>query len=94
MNFLSLFGTSANKTAKVPNFEQGENHDSVDLQVKSLLYVFKRLRLNKLSSFLGKDGTTYSFKYVDGDKQLNSDSGVHNYFQKLDAMYNVKNSSR
>ncbi|CUM48338.1 unnamed protein product [Debaryomyces tyrocola] len=90
MNFLNLFSTSANKTAKIPNFEQGEGHDSVDLQVKSLLYVFKRLRLNKLSSFLGKDGTVYSFKYVDGDKQINSDSEVHNYFQKLDAMYNVE----
>lgn len=90
MNFLSLFSTSANKSAKIPNFEQGEGHDSVDLQVKSLLYVFKRLRLNKLSSFLGKDGTVYSFKYVDGDKQINSVSEVQNYFQKLDAMYNVE----
>ena len=90
MNFLNLFSTNANKTAKIPNFEQGDGHDSVDLQVKSLLYVFKRLRLSKLSSFLGKDGTVYSFKYFGGDKQLNNDSEVHSYFQKLDAMYNVE----
>lgn len=90
MNILSLFSTSATRTAKIPNFEQGDGHDSVDLQVKSLLYVFKRLRLDKLSSFLGKDGTVYSFKYYDGEKQLNNESEVHNYFQKLDAMYNVE----
>lgn len=90
MNLLSLFGTSASKTPKIPTFEQGEGHYSVDLQVKSLLYVFKRLRLNKLSSFLGIDGAVYNFKYVDGGKQVTNKSEVHNYFQKLDAMYNVE----
>lgn len=90
MNLFSLFGTSTSRAAKIPRFEQGESHDSVDLQVKSLLYVFKRLRLNKLSSFLGKDGTANSFKYVDGDKKIISDSEVDNYFQKLDAIYNLE----
>ncbi|CUM45738.1 uncharacterized protein AC631_01615 [Debaryomyces fabryi] len=90
MNFFSLFGTSANKTAKIPSFEQGVGHDSADLQVKSLLYVFKRLRLNKLSSFLGNDSTINSFKYVDGDKKIINNSEVDSYFQKLDAMYNVE----
>lgn len=70
-------------TASIPKFDQGENHDSIDLQVKSLLYLFKRLKIHKLSSFLDRD--TNTLKYVD-----NSSIEDELIFQKLDQMYNTK----
>lgn len=88
MNIFSLFGKPSNSTAKIPTFEPGS--DSVDLQIKSFLYIFKRLRINKLSPFLNKNGDTYSLKHVNGNKKNDDSIEIQNYFQKLDAMYNVE----
>lgn len=76
---LKLF-SQPTQTATIPQFDQGEKHDSIDLQVKSLLYLFKRLRINKLASFLHRD--TNKLKYVD-------DFTVGDDLQKLDQMYNM-----
>lgn len=90
MNIFGFFSSSSNNSVTVPTFEQGEGHDSIDLQVKSLLYIFKRLRLNKLSLSLERNGTSYSLKYTDGNREIGNSTEVLNYFQKLDTTYNVE----
>ncbi|KAK6464059.1 hypothetical protein DFJ63DRAFT_333653 [Scheffersomyces coipomensis] len=95
MSFFNIFSSSLNTAATIPQYKQGKNQDSIDLQLKSLLYVFKRLRINKLSSFLAKD---YSLKYIDegisflneideGDTESGEESEA--YYQKLDQLYNI-----
>lgn len=63
----------------VATFELG---DSTDLQIRSLLYLFKRLRINKLAPF--PNGTT--LKYADG-KYFDGVPDAH--VQKLDGLYNL-----
>lgn len=77
-----VFGIFSGTTANIPQFDQGEEHDSIDLQVKSLLYLFKRLRINRLTSFLTPDGQLkHTNRYEDGQSQ--------SYYQKLDLLYNT-----
>lgn len=84
MNILSFIGSTPGATTTVPMFEQGATHDSTDLQIRSLLYLFKRLRISKLSSFLDSE---YNFKYSDGNQPIVSEN--EHYHSKLDALYNL-----
>lgn len=86
MNFGNLFGSTPGKTVTIPTFKQGKEHDSVDLQIKSLLYIFKRLKINKLSPFIGNNS---ELKYTNGSStDLEDESSKYNL--KLDLMYNVR----
>lgn len=78
---LNIFRTTK-VTATIPKYDQGQNHDSIDLQIKSLLYVFKRLRINRLAGFLSRHDNV--FKYTNDYTEENQA-----YFQKLDQLYNV-----
>lgn len=71
--FIALDSTS------IPTFDP--SIDSINLQVKSLLYLFKRLRINKLLPLLKNGELTYTDSLV-GDR---SDPT----FAKLDKTYNV-----
>jgi len=84
MNIFGVFGKSGGSGVTIPTFKQGDGHDSVDLQIKSLQYLFKRLRINKLSPFLNGDG---SLKYT--DTVIHKDRESLNFFQKLDQMYDT-----
>lgn len=81
------------KSTKTPSYIQGDEEDSIDLQIKSLLYCFRRLRINRLSSFLGiKEGQEreYELKYVTGFGSSSSDMELASeYYQKLDNTYNI-----
>lgn len=82
MNLFGMIGgPSPPSTASIPLFEQGEKKDSTDLQIRSLVYLYKRLRICKLASFL-KDGR---LKYVDGEEDEDN-----LYFKKLDVLYNTE----
>ncbi|OBA23840.1 hypothetical protein METBIDRAFT_114121 [Metschnikowia bicuspidata var. bicuspidata NRRL YB-4993] len=83
LDFLAL-GTGA-ASENIPTFRRGSGRDAVDLQVRSLLYLFKRLRVNRLASFsLGE-----TLKYTDGklwDQLLISHEAE---IKKLDKAYNL-----
>lgn len=89
MNILSFIGTTPGAVAAVPMFEQGKNHDSTDLQIRSLLYLFRRLRINKLSAFLDSE---YKLKYLDGKQPVIAEN--EHYHLKLDALYNLPELKR
>ncbi|CAH2354293.1 hypothetical protein CLIB1423_15S02894 [[Candida] railenensis] len=81
-----MFGLlSSRPITKVPNYDE---NDSIDLQIKSLLYVFKRLQVNKFSSFYRQDPVSkeYSFKYI--ASYSGGDSSA--YYDKLDSTYNLE----
>lgn len=40
------------KSLNIPNYLQGENEDSIDLQTKSLIYIFNRFKISYLKPFL------------------------------------------
>lgn len=79
-DFLPLGSPAIN----IPQFKQGSQRDSTDLQIKSLLYLFKRLRVNRLASF-SHHGL---LKYVD-DKHWD-EAAAESHILKLDAVYNLK----
>ncbi|GEQ66627.1 hypothetical protein JCM33374_g290 [Metschnikowia sp. JCM 33374] len=82
-SFLPLGNSSSQEN--IPTFKQGELRDPTDLQVQSLLYLFKRLRINRLASF--SQGNT--LKYSDG-KSLDQTVLSHEVnISKLDHMYNL-----
>lgn len=83
MGLFDLFG--ATTTASVPTFTQGAGRDSTDLQIRSLLYLFKRLRINRLAPF--PNGNT--LKYIDDKHWDDGISGADASVAKLDAMYNL-----
>lgn len=66
-----------NTSTTVPQFVQGAGRDSTDLQLRSLLYLFKRTLVSRLGSF----GTPKWLPAGDED-------GL--YRQKLDAVYNTE----
>lgn len=82
MGLLDYFGTTA--ATKTPTFRFGLDRDSTDLQIRSLLYLFKRLRINKLASFT-EEGT---LKYTDG-KTRESSVPDDAHVAKLDHLYNL-----
>lgn len=80
---MGLFSFSGPKQgAKVPTFELAPQPDSTDLQIRSLLYLFKRLRINKLAPFLNSDG---SLRYTDVSAPVEDPS----VSAKLDGLYNL-----
>ncbi|KAG2734823.1 hypothetical protein G9P44_002829 [Scheffersomyces stipitis] len=86
MSILNLF--SSGSRATIPRFHQDENHDSIDLQIKSLLYLFKRCQIAKLAHFLNSDG---SFRYNEsGSGSVNFGQEESTYYQKLDQVYNIE----
>ncbi|KAI5969414.1 hypothetical protein CANMA_001481 [Candida margitis] len=66
----------------IPTFDP--SIDSINLQIKSLLYLFKRLRIKKLASLVGQDG---KLKYADTEVVVVFDNDPT--FTKLDKTYNV-----
>lgn len=76
-----------NAIHNIPNYLEGENEDPIDLQVKSLTYVFKRLKADRWGPFLQADesnGYGYSMKV---DNTLSSGNYGND---KLDVIYNIK----
>lgn len=80
--FFSSFGGGASR----PRYNHVD--DSIDLQIKSLLYVFKRLRINKLASFYC-DPKNSSLKYADNSR-YDDDQQLKIYYEKLDKTYNIE----
>lgn len=66
-----------NTSTTVPQFVQGRGRDSTDLQLRSLLYLFKRLKLSRLPSFVASDW------------KADSGAGDDLYLQKFDGVYNT-----
>lgn len=73
---------SPQQGVKVPTFELSPQPDSTDLRIRSLLYLFKRLRINKLSAFPNPDG---SLKYT----ETASSAETSAFSTKLDTLYNL-----
>lgn len=84
------------KSVNIPYYFQGENEDSIDLQIKSLVYVFHKLKISNLKPFLKINPLTdeYEFDYLDNNSHNISS---HNKStkgilmnDKLDRIYNVE----
>lgn len=86
------------KSLNIPYYFQGELEDSIDLQIKSLVYVFHRFKISSLKPFLRYNDftddydfdylTTSSMKSLNGKiQQSNGKSILMN--DKLDIIYNV-----
>ncbi|KAH3686490.1 hypothetical protein WICPIJ_002529 [Wickerhamomyces pijperi] len=69
--------TSTQEDISIPQYNSGDQEDNVDLQVKSLIYLFKRLQIDKLSHF----NPTHEFT-LDHETIQNAD--------KLDIVYNLE----
>lgn len=80
---MGLFSfTGPTQGAKIPTFELTPQPDSTDLRIRSLLYLFKRLRINKLAAFPSSDGSLkYTDSFTQEDPSLSS---------KLDSLYNLE----
>ncbi|KAI5958228.1 hypothetical protein KGF57_002583 [Candida theae] len=70
-------------STSIPTFDP--TFDSINLQVKSLLYLFKRLRINKLSPLV-KNG---QLTYLDSNSSGANVDDADPTFTKLDRTYNV-----
>jgi hypothetical protein len=93
------------KSVNIPYYIQGENEDSIELQIKSLVYVFHKFKISNLKPFLKINDLTddYDFDYLLNNSSLNSSSKkfkntVNNnnnnnkgilLNDKLDRIYNV-----
>lgn len=84
MGLFDFLGSSV-APVSVPTFVQGSGRDSTDLQIRSLLYLFKRLRINRLALFPNGN----SLKYADGKLWDDVLSGTDMNISKLDGMYNL-----
>ncbi|ANZ78079.1 BA75_04664T0 [Komagataella pastoris] len=71
----------------VPNYLEGENEDPIDLQVKSLTYVFKRLKTDQWGPFLQADESSGYGCSLKVDNTLSNGSYGND---KLDVIYNIK----
>lgn len=84
MGLFDFLGTST-PPVSIPTFIQGSGRDSTDLQIRSLLYLFQRLRINRLALFPAEG----SLKYADGKLWDDILSGSDMSVPKLDGMYNL-----
>lgn len=84
MGLFDFLGSSV-APVSVPNFAQGSGRDTTDLLIRSLLYLFKRLRINRLALFASGN----SLKYTDGKLWDDVLSGTDLNISKLDGMYNL-----
>ncbi|CDR45683.1 CYFA0S19e01772g1_1 [Cyberlindnera fabianii] len=81
MEFLkSLWPNSSTNVITIPQHIEGELEDDLDLKVKALTYLFKRMNIENLPSFVNDGSGIYSFD--------NSSSSTSLGNEKLDAMYN------
>lgn len=69
--------------ASGPTYKFGVNRDPTDLYTKALLYVFKRLQINRLASFPSEGMLRYS------NGQLWDPTPDDTHLAKLDIIYNV-----
>lgn len=92
------------KSVNIPYYFQGEMEDSIDLQIKSLVYVFHRFQISNLKPFLKINDLTdeYDFDYLVSNgniisntsratnrrNSINSRGVLLN--DKLDRIYNVE----
>ncbi|QEL59950.1 hypothetical protein SBP28_001971 [Candidozyma auris] len=80
---MGLFSFSGSQQGiKIPTFELSPQPDSIDLRIRSLLYLFKALRINKLAAFPHADG---SLKYIESDGDTEDPARSI----KLDKLYNL-----
>ncbi|CDK28742.1 unnamed protein product [Kuraishia capsulata CBS 1993] len=80
--FWPLSSSSSSPALTIPTYLGGNQEDSIDLQIKSLIYMFNRYRVDKLTQFLTcVEPGYYKFEYVDSIT-----NGEGN--DKLDIIYN------
>lgn len=87
------------KSVNIPYYIQGENEDSVVLQIKSLVYVFHRFKISNLKPFLKFNDITdeYDFDYLLSGSETQNKTSKNNSTNnkgilmnaKLDGIYNV-----
>lgn len=79
MEFLkSLWPNSSTNVITIPQHIEGELEDDLDLKVRALTYLFKRLDIENLPAFINDENGIYD---------LNGNS-EDNYNEKLDTIYN------
>ncbi|KAG7885505.1 hypothetical protein KL938_000537 [Ogataea parapolymorpha] len=81
---------SRNEVAvNVPRYQGGENEDSVDLQIKSLMYMFERLKIYNFAPFLKiLDSGEVSFDWLSKpDAPIHPDVIIND---KLDSVYDIQ----
>ncbi|KHC38279.1 Biofilm-induced protein [Candida albicans P76055] len=76
-------GVVDSTTTTIPTYDSTK--DSINLQVKSLLYLFKRLKIYQLAPFLNRDNN-YELKYI-GNTTIDNTNPIH---IKLDKIYNLE----
>lgn len=89
------------KNINKPNYIQGENEDSIPLQIKSLTYLFHRFKFYNLKPLLIKkivenddndeENIIYDFDYFNIDDSNNNKDPSYNILinEKLDSIYNI-----
>ncbi|RCK67180.1 hypothetical protein Cantr_02667 [Candida viswanathii] len=81
MGLFDLLSFSSPASPTIPTYNQ--NEDSINLQIKSLLYLFKRLKINKLAPFPSISGT---LKHIDST----DDAEGNPTYDKLDKIYDLE----
>ena len=66
-------GVVDSTTTTIPTYDSTK--DSINLQVKSLLYLFKRLKIYQLAPFLNRDNN-YELKYI-GNTTIDNTNPIH-----------------
>lgn len=88
------------RSVNIPYYIQGEMEDSIDLQIKSLVYVYHRFQISNLKPFLKFNDITdeYDFDYLINNNDNNNNKSKINkntkhilMNDKLDRIYNVDN---
>ena len=90
------------KNINKPNYIQGENEDSIPLQIKSLTYLFHRFKFYNLKPLLIKkivenddndeeENIIYDFDYFNIDDNNDNKDPSYNILinEKLDSIYNI-----
>jgi hypothetical protein len=78
MDFLrSLWPNTSSNVITIPQHIEGEMEDDLDLKVKALTYLFKRLDIESIAPFINDENGMYNFQ---------GDSTISN--EKLDTIYN------
>lgn len=85
------------KSVNTPYYLQGENEDSIVLQIKSLTYVFHRYQIANLKPFLRENPeiNDYDFDYINTDQEkqnkFNSNRKGILMNKNLDQVYSIEN---
>jgi len=87
MEFLkSLWPNSSTNVITIPQHIEGELEDDLDLKVRALTYLFKRLDIENLPAFINDENGIYDLNPVD-----NTNVEVN---EKLDTIYNISEFER